>query len=154
MKPHEMRFRRSPSGKGSAEHWVKKAFVEETSVFRNRHAQTKLIVVIDADAHTVQERLRQLDQALRDSAKPAVDGKSEEIARLVPRRNVETWILCLNGSAVDEVSDYKPTRNDWNDLVPQAAERLVDWTRPNAILPNHCIDSLRAGASELHRIRF
>jgi hypothetical protein len=69
MREHEMRIERSPSGEGSAENWVRKTFVKEVSVYRSRHPQIKLIVVIDADTRTVQERLMQLDQALKDGAK-------------------------------------------------------------------------------------
>jgi hypothetical protein len=151
---YEARFERSPSGEGSAEHWVRKTFVKETSVYRNRHAQTKLIVAIDADTHTVHGRLAQLDQALRDNEKLAVDPSAEQIARLVPKRNVETWIACLNGKAVDEQTDYKRMANDWGELVPPAAKTLFEWTRPNAVLRSHCIDSLRTGVSELNRLRF
>jgi len=153
LEKHEIRIERSPSGQGSAEHWVRKRFVIEVSVFRSRHAQTKLIVIIDADAHTVQSRVRQLDQALTDSHKAAVDTNSEQIARLVPKRNVETWILCLNGHLTDEETDYKRTRNDWSGLIPPAAETLFQWTRPNTQPPQYT-DSLQCGVSELKRLRF
>jgi len=150
---HEMRIERSPSGQGSAEHWVRKRFVIEVSEYRSRHAQTKLIVVIDADARTVQNRVRQLDQALTDSQKPIVDTSAEQIARLVPKRNVETWILCLNGHLTDEETDYKRTRNDWSGLIPPAAQTLFQWTRPNT-QPPQCTDSLQRGVTELKRLRF
>lgn len=149
----EMRFRSSPSGEGSAEQWVRKAFVEETRVYRNRHAQTKLIVMIDADTHTVQHRLRQLDQGLIDKGEDRIDAGAEQIARLVPKRNIETWILCLNGQAVNEETDYKETRDNWTELIPPAAERLFQYTRPNTQRP-FCIDSLQSGVTELKRLRF
>lgn len=126
LKAHAVRIELSPSGKGSAENWVRKRFPQEASVYRNRHAQTALIVAIDADTLTVQARLGQLDQALKDSGMPAVlDG--EQIARLVPKRNVETWILCLNRQPVDEVSDYKASKSDWTSLIRSAAETLRQW---------------------------
>ena len=78
-------------------------------MYRSRHAKTALIVMIDADTHTVQDRWRQLDQALEDGGKQRVDAEHEQIARLVPKRNIETWILCLNGHAVDQDADYKKT---------------------------------------------
>jgi hypothetical protein len=78
----------------------------------------------------------------------------EQIARLTPKRNVETWILCLNGHAVDEGADYKGTRDDWNDLIPQASGTLFQWTRPNFVLPGHCVDSLSVGIQELSRLIF
>jgi hypothetical protein len=148
----EMRIRRSPSGEGSAENWVRKTFANEVSNYRSRHAQTALIVVIDADKATVQHRLQQLDQALRDSRKETVDPGREQIARLVPKRNVETWILCLNGHAVDEATDCKTRNHDWNALIPPAAESLFQWTRSKAEPPNHCIDSLRHGIKELRHL--
>src|SRR5208282_6324826 len=113
----EMRIERSPSGEGNAEGWVRKTFVKEVNVYRGRHAKTALIVVIDADTQTVQERWRQLDQALEDGGKKRLDVEHEQIARLVPKRNVETWILCLNGQAADEDADYKRRRHDWNELI-------------------------------------
>jgi hypothetical protein len=150
----EMRIERSPSGEGNAEGWVRKTFVKEVNVYRGRQAKTALIVVIDADDHTVQERWGQLDQALKDAKKQAVDVASEQIARLVPKRNVETWILCLNGDVVNEGADYKKTRNDWHDLIPQAAGTLLEWTRQRPGPPTQCTDSLRSGVRELNRLTF
>jgi len=154
LKAYAIRIERSPSGGGSAESWVRKRFVKEVSVYRSRHAKTALIVIIDADTCAVQDRLRQLDQALKDGGKQTV-AESEQIARLVPKRNIETWVLCLlNVQAVNEETDYKRTRDDWNELIPPAAEMLFEWTRPKAELPNHCIDSLRSGVRELNRLTF
>jgi hypothetical protein len=148
---HAIAIHRSPSGEGSAESWVRKRFVEETNVYRSRQARTALIVMIDADTRTVQERLNQLDQALTDSGNQIVVG-SERIARLVPKRNVETWILCLNKQAVDEQTDYKRTGTNWNELIPTASETLFQWTRSPAEPPNHCVGSLRTGVRELKRL--
>lgn len=93
---HAIRTHRSPSGRGSAESWVRQRFVNETIVYRRRQARalTALIVMIDADTRTVQDRLNQLNQALTDSGQQTV-ADTERIARLIPKRNVETWILCL-----------------------------------------------------------
>jgi len=153
LKDHAMRFRQSPAGRGSAENWAQRQFVKETGAYRHRRARarTALIVIIDADARTVQDRLSQLDQALAQSGKQTVGG-SEQIARLVPKRNVETWILCLNGQAVDEDTDHKRERNDWSELIPPAARTLRHWTRSTNQPPNHCVSSLRTGVQELKRL--
>lgn len=150
---HQMRIEPSPSGAGSAENWVRKRFAEEAVVYRSRKARTALIVVVDADSYTVQVRLGQLDQALKDRGKPVV-AEGERIARLVPKRNVETWILCLNETEVDEEKDYKRTQDNWNQLIPPAARTLSEWTRSGAEPPNVCIDSLRRGVRELKRLEF
>lgn len=153
MGPHQVTYVRSPSGAGSAEQWVRTRFAKEVSAYRNRQARaaTALIVVIDADAHTVQGRLTQLSGVLEESRIQAI-GNAERVARLVPKRNVETWILCLNENPVDEETDYKVRRDDWNDLIPQAAATLFQWTR--AEVPRHCVESLRIGINELNRLTF
>jgi hypothetical protein len=153
LKGHEIRIHRSPSGQGSAESWVRKEFVKETKAYRGRksRAQTALIVMIDADALTVQDRLNQLDQALRESGNEIVL-EGEHVARLIPKRNVETWILCLNEEAVDEGTDYKRARNDWATLISKGTKTLCEWTRSPAVPPNHCVNSLRTGVRELKRL--
>jgi hypothetical protein len=155
LSSHEIRSKASPSGQGSAEQWIRTMYAAEVKAYRIRHAKaaTALIVMIDADTHTVQGRLRQFSQALEESGLPNI-GNAEQIARLVPKRNVETWIWFFNGNSVDEVTDYKPTRHDWGELIPQAASMLFEWTRPNAVLPDNCIDSLRRGVRDLNRLEF
>lgn len=155
LNSHEISVSPSPAGRGSAESWVRKKFVKEIGEYRARQARagTALIVMIDADALTVQERLRQLDQALRDEGKQAV-GDAEQIARLVPKRNVETWILCLNQDTVDEDSDYSEATRNWNNLIRPAAETLRRWTQSATEPPGHCVSSLRIGVRELKRLNF
>jgi hypothetical protein len=152
---HAIRIRPSPAGRGSAENWVRREFVKETEAYRIRQARagSALIVMIDADTLTVQDRFSQLDQALQDGGKQTVGG-TEHIARLVPKRNVETWILCLNGQPVDEDNNYKTGRNNWSELIPPAARTLRQWTRSTSEPPNHCVSSLRTGVQELKRLRF
>lgn len=156
LENHQMTIERSPSGEGSAENWVRETFAKEVIRYRNRsqHAHTALIVVIDADVRAVQDRLRQLDDALRTAGRPPVDTKIEEIARLVPKRNVETWILCLNEQPVNEATDYKRNHNNWSELIPPAAATLAEWTRSKDEPPNHCVDSLRNSINELRRLHF
>jgi hypothetical protein len=149
---HAMRFVTSPSGAGSAEQWVRAQFPVQLKACRRRQAETKLIVLIDADTLTVQQRSAQLDQTLREAGLPPIPNDSREIARLVPRRNIETWILCLNDVPAEETTDYKKTRDDWPDLIPTAATTLYAWTRENAKVPTSCIDSLLIGIKELQKI--
>jgi hypothetical protein len=64
---------------------------------------------------------------------------------LVPRRNIETWVVYLNGALVDEVHDYKP-------MVPSAgfktaAQRLPQTCRAGA--PAGEPASLRLACEEL-----
>jgi hypothetical protein len=150
-----IRIESSPAGAGSAEQWVRIRFTKEVKVFRRRvmHTEKALLVLIDADTLSVQQRLRQLDEGLRDSGEDRVDPKKEQIARLIPRRNVATWILCLNATVVDEEFDYKREHHDWNCLISPAALTLEQWVRSQEEVPNHCVDSLSAGLHELRRLQ-
>ncbi len=148
---HQIRVSRSQSGRGSAEHWVRASFVRETSIYRARQAKTALIVMIDADINTVQDRLIQLDQALKDNGKPALD-RSERIARLIPKRNIETWILNLNGGSVNEETDYKKSVLDWNASIRTAAEALHKLARSRSEPTGDHVNSLRRGIDELKRL--
>jgi len=156
LEHHDMRIPPHPLGRGSAERWVLERFALETRKYRGRQARagTALIVIIDADTHTVEERLSQLGQALRDGGERSIR-KDERIARLVPRRNVETWILCLTGErGVDEDTNYTRERRNWHDLIPPAADMLCQWTQSENLPPGHCVSSLRIGVQELKRLRY
>jgi hypothetical protein len=116
-------------------------------------SRNKALIIIDADNSTLPERLAQLGRKLQDAGiEPIRD--AEQVARLIPRRTIETWILCLNLIEVEEETDYKRTGNDWSELIPLAAEALYAWSRPNSHVPDNCIPSLQHGLSELRRLDF
>ncbi len=156
LEQHAMRFVPYPAGAGSGEQWVRAQFAVEVEAYRGRraHAETTLIVIIDADDLSVRERLAQLDRNLDEAQVDRIRPEAEQIARLVPKRNIETWILCLIGVAVDEETDYKRTRKDWTTLIRSASETLYNWARPSAQPPANCISSLRLGVAELRRLTF
>jgi hypothetical protein len=141
---------------GSGEQWVRGQFPVELAAYRwrNTRAATTLIIVIDADVSSVAERLAQLEHAREEAGVGPIRADVEQVARLVPRRNIETWILCLNDIEVQEDVDYKRTRNDWAELIPPGAETLYAWTRPNAPIPASCVGSLQLGVVELRRLDF
>lgn len=157
LEPHDIRIRPYPIGQGSAEGWVLSRFAEETEEYRNRQAskgETALTVMIDADANTVESRWTQLDQALAKGGEKKIS-KHERIVRLVPKRNVETWILCLTSEReLDEDSNYKRERREWHRLIPTAAEALREWSRARSGPPAYCVSSLRIGIRELKRLSF
>jgi hypothetical protein len=70
---------------------------------------------------------------------------------LVPRRNIETWILCLTGEKVDEDTDYK-RRTAVDELIKPVSGTFFEWSRPNAQIPSHCVDSIKAGIHEIKRL--
>jgi len=154
LQRHQITIKVSPSGKGSAESWVRRRYVVEVRAYRNRQARASsaLIVVVDADRNTLHQRLAQLNHELSGENGSPVS-EEEQVARLVPKRNIETWILSLNRHAVDEETDYKRTRDDWEDLIPPAANTLAQWTRQQPEPTNNVIPSLQNGIGEPRRLR-
>ena len=146
---HRVRYLALPSGRGSGEQWVRARYANEVKAYRSRSfkAHSALIVMIDADTNSVAHRSAQLEQLLAKDRR--MDG--EKIIHLVPKRHIETWVLCLNSQHVDEVMDYHGNR-DVDDQVKPAGIKFYEWTRPNATVPDHCVLSLQAAIPEAQRL--
>ncbi|MDM8549712.1 hypothetical protein QUF72_06535 [Desulfobacterales bacterium HSG2] len=103
----EMRVEKSPSKEGSAEQWVRENFPRELKIYRQRRqkAASALIAMIDADNKEVQERIDEFKTACNLQQMP-FRTDDEEVALVVPRRNIETWIYFLDGNKVNEQEVY------------------------------------------------
>ena len=93
------------SGRGAGEQRVRARVRKNVDACRARarRAATALIVMIDADVGEVLGR----QQQLRDLLGPIEARKDgEPIVHLIPKRNIETWVLCLTMTIVSENEDY------------------------------------------------
>lgn len=149
FKAHHIFLRPVRAGGGSGEQWVRENYRKEVTQCRQRQARasTALVVMLDADTGMVEARSAQLSAALGPQRRE--DG--ELIAHLISKRNVETWVLCLSGHAVDEEANYK-REPKIDGLINQAAAAFHDWSRRNGVVPQHCVDSLRQAIPEAQRI--
>jgi hypothetical protein len=131
---------------GAGDQWVLERYAPAVKEHRRRAAKGALIVVLDADTDEVSRRTRQLDGLLRNAG---LDDRSdsEAIVHLIPRRNIETWILHLCGQNVNEVDDEK--RLGVDRMVADAAANFFVWSGKQ---PAHCLPSLRAAIQELKRL--
>src|SRR5271169_719860 len=68
MERHQITVIPFPSGKGSAEQWVRTRFAKEVGAYRRRtagaKAATALVVTIDADSNSVDKQLAHLERGL------------------------------------------------------------------------------------------
>ncbi len=156
---HGLRVNVSPKGRGAAENWIIQHYPEQVNAYIKQKARTYtwLIVCIDADTGTVPGHIEQLNASLRQSGNQRlrdINFENEAIARLVPRRNVETWILVLTGTSVNEVDDYSHSKDKeaWRELAHPASHQLHGWTRPNAQIPARCTESLHHAIRELNHL--
>jgi hypothetical protein len=147
---HDLQFEPLANGRGAGEQRVRNEYAPLVKAYRGRHARSALVVAIDADTQTVGYRLQQLAQAL-EQAGERPRGADEPIALLVPKPNIERWILCLIGETVDEdIDTCYPA--DVSDRIRDAAAVFHSWSRPNTEPPHRCIPSLRAAIPEIRRL--
>lgn len=158
IRPDCVRLIIAPSGRGSAEQWVRKNFPIQVQKCRSRHAQSGLFVMLDADREPVSRHLDELDKALTAQNQPGIDATLDSIARLIPKWSIETWILYLSSEgaiqpAVTEDVPYKNAKSaeEWTELIPTAAKVLISLTRRGAVTPGNLPGSLRHGIHEIPR---
>jgi len=132
---------------------VRERYARAVEVYRGRSARagTALFVAIDADRGDVDRRVRQLREGLEQAGLPART-QGEAIVHLVPKRSVETWILCLSGRPVDESTDYRQ-EVDVDRRIPDAARTFFGWSREDAQPPAHCVPSLLSAIPEVRRLK-
>jgi hypothetical protein len=115
-----------PRGKQAGEQYVSDHYPIEVQAYRSKrhHLQIGLVVVVDADNHTIQQRLEVLAQRLREKSIPSrqID---EQIGIFIPKRNIETWIHYLRGNSVDEDKAYPKLKceSDCKPLVQDLVRR-------------------------------
>jgi hypothetical protein len=124
---HELRFEPLPVGKGSAKDWIDSQYPSLVELLRSKNFQQNLAVVIgtDADELTVDQRSQRLTKSLAKSGLPPRSDE-EKIVHIIPKWNIETWLLYFADDQRDEVANYK------NDLkkpdFPVAANAfVVEW---------------------------
>ena len=132
--------------------FVKQQYPNEVQALRDKaHRVTgALLVVVDADDSTVEERLHEMDELLSAAGK-GQRADNEHIAIIVARRNVETWMFYLAENTVDEEADYKPRCRSFDN--GEFATKFANFTWPRRELPIDCPSSLRyACEAELPRL--
>ena len=138
-----------PKGKQAGEQYVREQYPLEVRAHRSKSSflSVGLTVVTDADTLSVQDRLRNLDEALLASTQ---DGRqiNERIGIFVPKRNIETWIHYLKGAVVNEKTSYPKLQceRDCKSLVKDLAQRCVNGLESGAP------DSLRQACREVERV--
>jgi len=140
---HSRSFRTSICPRGSGEQFVREQYLGELIEQRRRAAKHKsaLVVLIDADTDSVARRHRQLDDIAKREP-------GEAVAILVPKRNIETWLLLLCGQDVVEETDYK------GRVLPERAEARAaeQFAAGIAAPPTGWLPSLHDAATEARRI--
>ncbi|OAD20112.1 hypothetical protein THIOM_004207 [Candidatus Thiomargarita nelsonii] len=143
-----------PKGRSSGEQYVRTHYAAEVKAHRSKanYLNTALVVVIDADLKSIDERITSLNESpnmIELAQAPRLD--TEKIAIFVPARNIETWIHYLNGNDCNEKESYKSLYKKGTS-PSQFAEKLAKKICPQG-LPDEAPSSLHYACNELNRLQ-
>lgn len=146
----QFRVRPYPAGSRSGEQWVRETYPVEVRALRRQanHTSASLIAVTDADTLSVEQRTKQLDDALHAAGITRRQGH-ERIVLVVPRRNIESWVHFAETQQIDETTDFKPRYRDTK--ATSAADLAIDVCRPSADR-SRVPPSLASACLELQRV--
>lgn len=139
---------------GSGSQYVRQQFPRQIAACRSilgRGTRAFLILMTDADNLTVLLRERTLHDELVHAGGAPI-GPTEPVVILIPKWQVETWIKCLLGIAMDEEDQRSDQPPVTADDIKHAASALYGWTRPNATPSGTCVPSLEAAIPRWRRI--
>jgi hypothetical protein len=134
---------------GSGEQFVRAHFANQLSAIRKRQ-DAALVVVMDADAGTVEDHRRELDLACRQAG-VSPPTPQEAVVRVIPKRNIETWFRYLTGLDWDETSNTWKTKHA--NLARPAAEQLHEMCYGEQKLRQPAPASLESACEEWKRFR-
>jgi hypothetical protein len=105
------RVRKLPvsAGRGDAKQCVLKRVAGEISLLRCGPASAALLIMLDGDGASGDERFTALQKALSDAGADPLTPEAR-VALIVPCRNIETWREFAGCSVVDETTEYKKGR--------------------------------------------
>lgn len=140
-----------PRDKGSAKQFVLDNLAREVTECRGRSASTILIVMMDADQWSVAKARQELASRIEP---PRTD--NEQIAFIIPKWHIETWVAYLDGQTVLE-TEKRTYKNRYSKMAEtKKAHALIDALagdcRQNAALTNPP-PSLVVACEEFERIR-
>ena len=146
-----------PEGSGSGEQWVRKQYPNELKAIRNGK-NAYLIVVIDADKGTLDNRHQQLEEECRKNGVSPRDHKDTNVLHIIPRRNIETWLAYLDNKNVNESEDYRKLRSKNRKLKSKSdckkyAKRLHDMCHDDQRLREPAPPSLQEACKEYRKLQ-
>jgi len=134
---------------GAGESFVRREYPKEVSAYRKFAGRKTigLVVMIDADNHSVDEQYQEMNRLLQEAGLAARE-VTERIGVFIPRRNIETWIYFLRGQVVEEETAYTKLRYA-SDCKPYVKTLARNYRQP---LPEQAPPSLKAACCEIVRI--
>lgn len=142
---------------------ILKHYPELIKSYRSRNYRNiAVVVMIDADEDSLDDRMRSLNIALDETAgnlNRDLRLPNEKVAIFVPARNIETWFYYINnnmeGQECNENTDYKDKKmsaKERIELAKTAAQKLAREICPQGV-DRITLPSLRYACTELQRLQ-
>ena len=145
---HRVRVIYAPRGEGSGEQFVREQYPHQLGALRTTHVNAVLVVMIDGDIASVEERIRQLHESCRQ-----LDIRSrtpqDRVALVVPTRSIETWLRYMDGHTVNETDRYPRLKHPGD--CKRHVRALVEMCRTGQ-LRDPAPQSLAAACEEYRRV--
>ncbi len=145
IRPHQ-----APAGGGDAKAYVRDQYPVELRGLRSGHVRLALVVVMDADNVSVEERKKFLESDAQRKSK-------EPVAHIVPKWQVENWLYYLDTGTVDEsqhgpgLSRYPKSTTNYDPFAKRLHGLAADWH--NGLPENGIPPSLRDACHEWIRFK-
>ena len=133
---------------GSGEQYVRENYVKVLKKCRSRNRAVTVVLAIDADVHTVVERMNQLDNMCQNT-NTAKRSEADPLMMLISKRNIESWIKYFSSENANETDVYSHLQNI-SDAKPAVVRFSDDIT--NGRLSVSDFVSLRHAQEEYDRI--
>ena len=131
---------------GAGERFVRDQFPAYLDAVRKRNGI--LVTMIDGDNHSIERRLRQLDDSCIERGVSPRES-TDKLLVFVPVRNIETWLAYLDGETVNETDPY-PKLNRERECK-RHVEALYDMCETRR-LRSPAPPSLETACHEYHRL--
>ena len=141
-----------PMGETAGIQFVFEQLVVEVKNLRKVPYSRALIVVVDGDKHTFEQRKAELDQKLRQAG-ISVRLPAEQIAFVVPCRNIETWVWHFEGNEADESTNYKKSHVKPNHDLSLAKSRFAEFCISGKTSKLSALPALEDAREELKRVQ-
>ncbi|EDN70179.1 conserved hypothetical protein [Beggiatoa sp. PS] len=127
---------------------MRENYAKELEAYRSKanHLNIVLVIVIDADMTSIEDRIKSLDK--KTSQNPRSD--TDKVAIFVPARNIETWFRYLDGYDYNEEESYKSLYN--KGASPRKFAKKLAKEICSQGLPDNAPPSLFHACQELKRL--
>ena len=108
-----------------------------------------MIVCLDADRDSLEKARNDLGKSIQSKGVDNV-APHEGVVILIARRNIESWLECLEGREANEDDDYGHRKGKEGE-VGQAVKKMMAFVRGTESMPNDVLPSIRGAVEVIRR---